>query len=528
MKMKTVDWSRRIGAAVLVFAVLFVSACGSGSDGPPDGDETIDTNGEYASARSATIRLKAMTMGKPPGGGMDSFYKQLDALTIKDFGATVRFDFIPWGEEKSRIGRAIVTKAYDFYVGGFWSDFKDYASKNAFVDLTPMLDQVPRLVEHYGDVLDRVRLNGKLYGLPSFGKPSAGWYGVLYREDLRRDWKLPPIKDFDSLEQYLYRAKDEYPGTPMINDKRFGDVLWDILTGGKYYTVIPDYAVADVSEPYKVLNKYETTEYAEMIRIARKWYRDGIVDPDILASQNNETTKTLELMKADKKPLEFSNHFGAVSGGYIGVLHQLHPEQEFGWFDIKFDMYPETVFLPKVSVETSSMISIGSNTKYPEVALRLLEKAHTDPAYYNLLQYGVDGENYKLIDGAVSYDGILEQNRKPFWTGLADGYMELPVRYPAQWQTIVDRLVYREGSKLAERNGPDPYEGFAFDTTSVASQLDSLETVKAQFIQPFAVGISDRIDEDLARARQKLKEAGIDAYLRELQAQLTKFAASDK
>ncbi|GMK39219.1 ABC transporter substrate-binding protein [Paenibacillus sp. CCS19] len=519
-------WYRKITTMAIMISLLTVTACSS--SGSTSSGESADHSEELSdTAQSASvIHLKAITMGKEPASGMDEFYKQLDALTIKDFGATLRFDFIPWGEEKSIIGRAIVTKAYDFYVGGFWTDFKDYASKNAFVDLVPLLDQVPKLVEHYGNVLDRVKINGKLYGLPTFGKPAAGSYGVLYREDLRKQWGLPAIHDFSSLEQYLYKAKDEYSDTPMINDKRFGDVLWDILTGGKYYTVVQDYAVAAIAEPYKAINKYETPEYKQMVEIARKWYRDGVVDHDILASQNNETAKTVELMKANKKPLEFSNHFGAVSFGYIDVLNQLYPEQQFGWFDIKFDLYPQTVFMPKISVETSSMISIGSNSKYPETALKLLEKAHTDPRYYVLLQYGVEGEHYKLIDNAVSFEGIAEENRKPYWTGLADGYLDLPVKYPDQWQEIVNRLQYDEGPKLAMKNGIDPYEGFVFDTAPVSAQLERMESKKVQFIQPLAAGVSDDIDNDLSRARQELKEAGIDDYMRELQSQLDKFAAA--
>jgi len=102
-----------------------------------------------------------------------------------------------------------------------------------------------------------------------------------------------------------------------------------------------------------------------------------------------------------------------------------------------------------------------------------------------LLQYGVEGEHYQLIDHAVSFNGIPEQNRKPYWTGLADGYLDLPIKYPDQWQAIVNRLQYNEGPKLAMKNGIDPYEGFVFDT-----------------------------------------EAGIDEYMRVLQLQLDKFAAA--
>lgn len=514
---------RVIGMLLLVAAIAgLLAACSERKPGAAD----EPGNGADEEAPSAVVQLNAVTMGTEPASGMDSFYKQLDAMTIRDLGMTVRFHFIPWGEEKNEIGRAIATKEYDLYVGGFWTDFKQYAKRNAFVDLAPLLNQVPALAEHYGDVLERAKLDGKLYGIPSFGKPGAGYYGVLYREDLRRQWGLPVLDSFDALEQYLYEAKQQYPNTPMINDKRFGDVLWDMLAGGDYYTIVNDYAVAPVKDPYKVMSKYDTPEYEQLVRKAKQWYDDGIVDRDILASQGNETSKTFELMKIDKKPLEFSNHFGAVSGYYIDVLKARYPEQQFGWLDIGFDLHPEKVFLPKVSIDTSSMISIGSNSLYPEQALKFLEKAHTDQAYYDLLIYGVEGENYKLEDGRVSYEGVPEQNRKPGWTGLYDGYMAYPAKAPGEWQAIVDKLTVTEGPKLAEANGIDPYEGFTFDTSVVSEELERLEKIRETYVQPLASGVSNNIDSELAEMRSQLKDAGMAAYLNALQSQLYTYAAS--
>lgn len=521
MKLAKRDGLRRLSLTA-AFVVL-LSGCAGAAEGKVPGQAPEVAVG--AEQEPEIVQLKAVTMGKEPASGLDNFYKQLDALTVKDLGATVRFDFIPWGEEKNEIGRAIAIKEYDLYVGGFWTDFKQYAKKRAFVDLAPMLGQVPALAQRYGDVLDRVQMNGKLYGIPAIGKPGAGYYGILYREDLRKRWKLPEIKDFDTLERYIYRAKVEYPDTYMINDKRFGDVLWDLLAGGKYYKIDNDYAVAPVKDPYKVMSKYETPEYEEVVRKAKQWYEDGIVDRNILASKGNETTKTFELMKADKKPLEFNNHFGAVTGSYIDILKARYPEQEFGWFDIGFDLYPETVFLHKVSVNHSTMISIGSHSGYPELALKFIEKAHTDRAYYDLLAYGVEGENYNLVDGAVSYEGIPERNRKPAWTGIYDGYMAYPAKAPGEWQAIVDKLTITEGPKLAEKNGIDPYEGFQFDTFGVSFELESLEKIRSEYVQPLSVGISGDIEGDISEMRRQLREASISEYLNALQQQLYVYAA---
>lgn len=45
-------------------------------------------------------------------------------------------------------------------------------------------------------------------------------------------------------------------------------------------------------------------------------------------------------MKTDKKPLEFNNHFDAVSSSCIGVLKELFSEFEYGWIDYYVDHVP--------------------------------------------------------------------------------------------------------------------------------------------------------------------------------------------
>ncbi|NUU56461.1 extracellular solute-binding protein [Paenibacillus taichungensis] len=518
--LKALHIRKSLLSCLMVFTVILSACSNGGSDkGATEGSGTTTSDGK------TIVQLKGITMGNAPASGMDNFYKQLDELTIKDLGATIRFDFVPWGDEKNQISRAIAAKEYDVYVGGAWSDFASFATKNAFANLTPLLGDVPDLVEHYKGTLDTVKINGSLYGIPQYNKPGGGGEGLLFREDLRKAWGLPEITDLDTVEQYLYKAKEAYPDTPMINDKRFADNVWTLVAGSNYLDLVKGYVVATVDEPYKAISMYDTPEYKQVLERSKKWYEDGIVSHDILAAQGNATSETLELMKADKKPLEFNNHFGAVSSSYVGALKELHPDFEYGWFDYYFNNIP--AYMPFMAPDNITMISIGAHSKHVETALKLIEKAHTDRTYYNLLQYGVEGENYKLDGEFVSYEGIKSENKKPGWTGLYDGYMNLQEKYPDEWQAINDKL-QNEGAKKAEENGQSPLAGFGLATSNVAAELASMETVKSQYIVPLSVGITKDIDADLANVKKQLEGAGFDKFMAELQVQLDAFAASKK
>lgn len=525
--MKTHHWSKASIVFLLVMSVV-LSACGN--DNKNAGSSSVSPSGSASASPSESakpaeiVQLKGITMGNEPASGMDNFYKELDALTIPDLGATFRFDFVPWGDEKNQISRAIASKEYDLYVGGAWSDFATFASKNAFLDMTPYLQANPALGEHYQGHLDSFKIDGKVYGIPQDGPPGGGGEGFLYREDFRQQWGLPEVKDLATLEQYLYKAKDEFKDTPMINDKRAIENVFWMLAGSKYLKIDSGYTWVPVNDPYKAVSLYDTPEYRQALDIIKKWYADGVIDHDVLAQQGNATSETLELMKAGKKPLEFNNQIWAVSSSYVGEILQAIPDAKLGWYDYSLNNVP--YYEPIPNVNQSSSIQIGASSKYPEIAMKLIEKYHTDQKYYYLIQYGVKGENYQIdSEGNLNYEGIPAENKKPGWTGGSDGWLNLKTKFPGEWNDMFWKI-QEEGKAIALKNGASPLAGFAFNNAKVTGELGNMETVKSQYIEPLGVGITKNIDADLKKVQDALKKAGFDKYLAELQTQLDAFKAS--
>lgn len=478
---------------------------------------------EQASDSGEVITLKGFTMGNEPATGMDTFYEQLDAMTVRDLGIKVRFDFIPWGDEKNKINLNIASGEYDLYVGGNFSDYKVMATKNAFLDLKPLLTEVPDLVAHYSVVSDKTlescEIGGKLYGIPQFGKGTdsiAAGEGFMYREDLRKSWGLPEINSLETMEQYLYKAKDEYPESSVVMDNRIWSAVWNILAAGKYleldsYMNTP-YTVVSVDDPYTVIDRTQTPEYKTVLEYMAKWYKDGIIDHDILASSANEGNKIAELVKADKKVTTTNSPCWSLTAT-VNEIARNNPEWEMGWYDYGFGKNP--VYLPSVS--NSTCISINPKCKEPVKALQFIEKAHTDQAYYDLLRWGVEGENYNRVDGKISTAGIEAGNVKPSWTGLVDGYMEEEVPSEnAYWQEQMDatRVTPEEFS---------PLDGFIFDASSLSAETAAMESVKAQYMTPLLCGVTQDMDGDYENVLAQLQKAGIEKYIGEMQRQLTVF-----
>lgn len=463
------------------------------------------------------VTIKGITMGTEPAAGLDYFYEALDALTIPDFGAIFRFDYIAWGEETTKIPLAIASNEYDLYVGGPWSNFSDYAAKNAFLDMKPLLDDYPALRDHYGEtLLTAMEIGGGIYGMPQLSTMGGG-DGFFYRTDVLEAWGIPEVTDLETMEQYLYKAKDAYPSVAMINDNRIAKTfLFGMLTDGKYYS-LSDYAAVSLEDPSTVLNRFELPEYKQVLELTQKWYADGIIDHDILAASGNATNETLELMKADKKPLEASNHVNAITNNYIQSLKEVNADWTFS-----FMPYVQFAYLPSVN---TTVQSININSQHAGICMGFIEKFRTDRTYYDLLSYGVLDVNYHLVGEDVSYEGIDAAYRKTGWTGNGDrimGRLTL-IPYP-DWAAFVEDWT-KLNTETAEQNGFSPVEGFSFDSSDLSAETSNMETVYTQYILPLECGVTSDIDADLERVQSELERAGLTEYLAAMQAQWDAFNA---
>lgn len=506
-------------AALLCMAVCLWGGCcrSAGEDG----------NGEN---REPIVNFRAITLGNMPEGGMDEIYRQLDALTIPELNCTLRFEFIPWGNERRQLNIVTASGEYDFIPGGVFSDYRTLVYKNAFLNMNQYLDVVPALTEHYtyydANALKKCEINEGLYGLPQFGQGgivSAG-EGFFYREDLRREWSLEEVRDLETMEAYLYRAKQDerYRDAPLVTDNRVWSSLWLLITKGKYLelnsSLETPLVVVEAANPYKALNRMETPEFKEVLAYIWKWKRDGILDSDMLSRSDNEGELGKTLILEDKKPCETNNPIWSLNNHWIPALYEKHPDWEFDFFPYLSQF--ETYYVG--SLAGASVISISAKTTEPELAMKLLEKIHTDMRYYSLVAYGAEGENYNLVDGKIGFDGISSQNRFG-WTAVTDdtmSYEGIPVN--KKWDEVYHALPdwSKEPGKTLK---DDPLDGFTFVLSG--KEQAAVERVWLQYFQPLVCGYGDDYLEALEAANGRLYEAGFEQYLEVIQEQLTNHAA---
>ncbi len=329
----------------------------------------------------------------------------------------LRFEYIPWGDERNQINLAIASGEYDFFPQGNFSDYQLMISRNAFLDIKPYLPLVPDLVAHYQQ------------------------------------------------------------------------------TGSEFRT---------------------------MLAYLQKWYRDGILDKRLLTLSTNEGSSGLALFLSGNKPCETNNPIWSLNRDWIPQLTEVHPEWTYGFFD--YDLGGRKLNY-KSGASHGSVISISSRTKHPELAVRLLEKLHTDQRYYDLLVTGVEGVHYHLDDGVVSWENISGDVRYVGWTAAADSFLSRPVKYCNNdaWMEQVYLPHMAMNEKLTAEAVFHPLNDFHFNASPVSAQAVRLAETWNTYMMPLLCGLSENIDAELATAITKLEEAGLNEYLAEMQRQLTAF-----
>lgn len=478
---------------------------------------------EAAREEKPAVVLQVLSMGVEPDG-MDLIYEQLDELTKRDLGCVVRFTFLPWGNEKQAIDSAIASGEYDIYCNGVFSNYKAQALKNAFLDLNPWLEYVPDLTARYRQLsetaLQECEINGCLYGFPEISKTTSIRDGViLYRDDLREAWGLEEMQNLEDLEAYLYRAGQEpaYSGAPIVTDNRIWQALFFML-GSDYLDITSmedmPYAVIAIDNPRQVVCRMETDAFYQVLEYVQRWYRDGIIDPNILGVSDNEGTRGLQMLLEDQKPCETNSTLSAVQKYYIPLLYEKNP----AW-DWNFYYYSKDNPSYRCSLANGTCTSVSSRSLYPEIAVRFIGLAHTDREYYDLLRYGIEGVHYELVDGCVSYENVSADLTWQSWTGLPDVFMDYPEKLADErWNKRVEEFE-EEFDQTVQREGDHPLLGMPVDYTGLPTE--ELDKAWDIYMKPLLCGVSDDLESDYAFAMEQLYQAGLEEYLAELQRQVT-------
>lgn len=414
----------------------------------------------------------------------------------------------------------------------YYSYASSWISMGGVFDMAPLMttDDGKKIIEALGEDNAFVgNMNGVLYGFPA-NKESVELGGLCMRADIADElgisekYGLTANKDeydgtiysWDVAEEIFATVQNAYPNmTPLYmynSDQMQRFAFFDDLVDG--FGAL-DWETDHASTT--VVNKYETETYKDAVTRLANWYDKGYIYKDAAT----DTQGTATMMKG-------GNTFSFLSAIKPGFLAEQEAANSMDLYAMYFGDHVEGgISTTNVSFFNTS---IASNSKDPEMAFKFVSALYSDVEIYNLWQYGIEGEDYQVLEDGTAYypEGVDATTSKYHQnTGWFLGN---------QFQSYV----WNDGSKTADywnmlkgHNEWAEYTGgfgFMWDSSEYATQITALnnayETYRAA-LDTGTIGV-DGVEATIKQLNEALYAAGLEDVMKAKQEQLDAWLATKK
>ncbi|WP_150272400.1 ABC transporter substrate-binding protein [Paenibacillus tepidiphilus] len=466
--------------------------------------ETSGNKDEPAS--SSELEQVELSLYLPGGPDKDvaSVEQAINDYLKDKINATIKINQLSWDKPADKVNLMIQSgEVFDMV---YTWNFMTNAAKGAYLPLEELLEQYAKETKAQINpaYLQAATVNGHLYAVPT-EKELGQSVGFAFDKAIvdKYGFDVNSIKKLEDIEPMLQTIKEKEPAMTPLFMNHTDSLHWftaypesEDLDGSNEIPTLLDY------KTMKVFNEYDTPEMLERLKLIRKWYEAGYIN------KNGATDKT-ELKDAVK------------SGKSWFVYGNMNPTSTNDWTRLaEKPMLIKTLLPVQVSTKSlqGSMLAISRTSKNPERAMMFMNLIHTDPVLYNLLTFGIEGKHYKKVsENTVEFIPDSGYNSVSSWM-----IGNVLLNYLNKDEDPRRVELYTEWNKNSRVS---PVIGFVFDSTKVQSQIGALINITKQYKNTLFSGEKDP-EPVLKEMNAKLKAAGIDAVINELQAQMDAFLAA--
>lgn len=471
----------------------------STTEGQDDSQETVEDPLEEH------VNLKWYFIGSWPQPDQDKVFAKLNEITKEKLNATVEYIPLSWGEYSDKMKLIIASgEDYDMSFSTFWAN--NYVTNSVKGNFLPLNDLLPKYAPNYyamipEDYWKAAEIDDKLYGLINY--QIVGFTGCLaIYEDVYEEYKSEidsiGYNELEKLEPVLEKLKatsgDKY--TSLFKGWFSGQLEYFGLDCPAGEETVGAVYLEDSLDNIKVFNQFESPEYINYIKLMRDWNQKGYINASAVMNDKENT-----LVKTGKLPFSIG---GTSKPGNAAEL-----SQAFGRPMISKQMSDPYVSTSKITV---TMHAINANSKNPERALMFFELLNTDKDFYNLLNWGIEGEHYnKVSDNRIEpIEGSKYNPSIPWALGTTFNSYVLPGQPDDVWE---------QTKKMNNEAIKSPIIGFTFNAEPVKAEVAKVTAVYNEYKDAFDTGALD-IEKEYPRFIERLKAAGSDKLIAEMQKQI--------
>lgn len=509
---------KKLLAMLLMASLLTVPLAGCGGGNVQTGTESADVSdsGEtVADNAAANLDPETVVLYFVCDAPRDVQLVE-DALNEKfqeEMNTTIEFQFSTWTDYTQKYDLTLMSGSdVDLIYAANWMSYSQYANQGAFLELNDLLPEyAPNLYSMIDEsTWNQVSVNGNIYGIPSTNEVYNG-KGILYRQDFCDKYDLPIPDSVENIEAYLLGVKENEPDVQLfpnsVEQNASGETFaaHTLLMNLRWGLVNEEFSsyglVAEYDNPSELIPYWGSEEFVEDMKTLKKWADMGFWSRSVMS-------ETVD-------PSIFDNGLAAMSTSGMNPAKASSAHNQLATMDPSYNaeylLFADLHGNAWRGTPMSDMTAIPYTCDNPERALMVLDKLCTDPEYYELLHYGIEGTDYTLEDGV--YTPILDSDGScGYEAGSFDWAMQNPkLNYPSsdsEWYDAVEEKLknYAEETPFG---GADIAGGFQEDYSAYQAERAALGNVIAQYLSPLETGMVDDVDAAVEEFMQKAEEAGL-------------------
>ncbi len=474
------------------------------------------------------VKITYLVTGNvPTNKTMTDTLPKLNDLLTKKVNAELNVQWIEWTDYVSNYNLAIASQDGNLDLIGTATDWLDAwpnIQKGGFLELTEEMirtyapqtyAQVP--AEHW----DLCKANGKIYLLPEDNFTQWTNHGFMYRGDWAKAAGLANgVHSWVDLGKYFQYIKDNKKDVIPWDAKPDQSIVTQLTSGwltSHTKSINIEGLKTELFFGESVDNKTKLTKYFlegdELINFAknqRAWSQAGYWKEDVLNNTSIDTRAEMEqgITGADQ------HHSMTYYGGERKKMDEKQPGSELGFFWFGEEMKNVVA----LNINHGAM-AVAAKSKNPERALMVYDLMRNDKETYILMNYGIEGVQYKQEADGKTFtrpEGYVEDTDGSsfnYWWGRNDS-LELLSPNTATEQRDALIKVYNECAV------PFQYGKIVFDLKPITSELENLSNIYTTYMPQIVFGKQADPAAYVAEFRQKLKDAGYEKVIAEVEKQL--------
>ena len=510
-KMKSV---KKTVAFLLVASILIgTTACGKKEeeDTKNPGSESVTVSNGEVSSEAVPLSIHWHSNNKYTLNDDDGNLKPVFALAADRTNTIVTSEGNPVSTDSKAEFELQATKQfpYDIYGGnGLRDSIFSYAHEGAFIPLNDLIDSYAPNIKKYLEENPDVRkamtdADGNIYMLNYVPDGVAGRVWVI-----RTDWldalNLEVPKTVEDLENFLYAFKNDDPNgngeqdeIPLFNDKYTEIIRTATLWGARVYGEDNSSERVVMDNDGKFYHAWTADAFKEAMINMAKWYKDGIIDPEVFTRKSNTARPTFWT----------TENVGGCTHEWLAstTAYNYNSDLLAATPDFKVEAFLPPSYNGADGFEEHNRAqikpdgwAISANCKNPEAAIRFMDWFYSEEGN-RATNYGIEDESYTMVDGkpvftdeVLSQTGVNSYIQKTYGAQYPLGYAK-DYNYESQWTVKEGQEAYDLYSNSDAYSVPmTPIMNFTDDERAIYDKyITPLNTYLDEEVQGFITGTID-------------------------------------